>query len=129
MVRLMNNTNRLKDKVFRVIGVTSIIFCLLILAIFIAFIIYQGGTRLSWEFMISLPSRFAEKSGIYTAWVGTLWVLILTTFIAFPLGVGAGIYLEEYSPKNWLSKLLEINTANLRGARASDLGMVGWVVC
>src|SRR5699024_12705726 len=103
MVRLMNNTNRLKDKVFRVIGITSIIFCLLILAIFIAFIIYQGGTRLSWEFMISLPSRFAEKSGIYTAWVGTLWGRILTTLIAFALGVGGRVCVDEYSLKRALS--------------------------
>ena|SRR5699024_5106246 len=125
MVRLMSNVNRLKDKVFRVIGVTSIIFCLLILVIFIAFIIYQGSARLSWEFMISLPSRFAEKSGIYTAWVGTLWVLVLTTLIAFPLGVGAGIYLEEYSPKNWLSKLLEINIANLAGVPSIIYGLLG----
>ncbi|HLR25349.1 MAG TPA: phosphate ABC transporter permease PstA [Fodinibius sp.] len=121
----MSNVNRLKDKVFRVIGVTSIIFCLLILVIFIAFIIYQGSARLSWEFMISLPSRFAEKSGIYTAWVGTLWVLVLTTLIAFPLGVGAGIYLEEYSPKNWLSKLLEINIANLAGVPSIIYGLLG----
>ena len=123
----MNRTNssRIKDKVFRVVGLTAIIGCLLILAIFIGFIIYQGIDRLSWEFMVSLPSRFAEKSGIYTAWIGTLWVLVLTTLVSFPLGVGAGIYLEEYGTKSKLSTLLEINIANLAGVPSIIYGLLG----
>ena len=123
----MNRTNssRIKDKVFRFVGLTAIIGCLLILAIFIGFIIYQGIDRLSWEFMVSLPSRFAEKSGIYTAWIGTLWVLVLTTLVSFPLGVGAGIYLEEYGKKSKLSTLLEINIANLAGVPSIIYGLLG----
>lgn len=123
----MNNTNssRLKDKAFRVFGLSAIIFCMLTLAIFIGFIIYQGVGRLSWDFMTSLPSRFAERSGIYTAWIGTLWVLVLTTLISFPLGVGAGIYLEEYGKKGKLSNLLEINIANLAGVPSIIYGLLG----
>lgn len=123
----MNNTNssRFKDKAFRAVGLSAIIFCMLTLAIFIGFIIYQGADRLSWDFMTSLPSRFAERSGIYTAWIGTLWVLVLTTLISFPLGVGAGIYLEEYGRKGRLSKLLEINIANLAGVPSIIYGLLG----
>ncbi len=75
--------------------------------------------------MVSLPSRFAEKSGIYTAWIGTLWILVLTTFVSFPLGVGAGIYLEEYAQKGKLSTLLEINIANLAGVPSIIYGLLG----
>ncbi|MCW9708110.1 phosphate ABC transporter permease PstA [Fodinibius salsisoli] len=119
------STSRLYDKVFRSMGLTATILCLLILAIFIGFIIYQGVGRLSWDFLISLPSRFAERSGIYTAWIGTLWVLVLTTLISFPLGVGAGIYLEEYGKKNKLNKFLEINIANLAGVPSIIYGLLG----
>jgi phosphate transport system permease protein len=123
----MNNEqkSRLKDKLFQGLGITATISCLLILAIFLAFILYQGLDRLSWEFMISLPSRFAERAGIYTAWIGTLWILGLTTIISFPLGVGAGIYLEEYSAKNRWSTFLEINISNLAGVPSIIYGLLG----
>lgn len=110
---------------FRGMGLTATFSCLLILAIFLVFIIYQGMERLSLEFIMSLPSRFAEKSGIYTAWIGTLWVLLLTTLFSFPIGVGAGIYLEEYGRKNTLSKFLEINIANLAGVPSIIYGLLG----
>jgi phosphate transport system permease protein len=123
----MNNeqSSRLKDQIFQGIGITATISCLVILAVFIAFILYQGLDRLSWEFMVSLPSRFAEKAGIYTAWVGTLWILIMTTIISFPLGVGAGIYLEEYSVQNRWSTFLEINISNLAGVPSIIYGLLG----
>ncbi len=120
-----DQSSRYKDKVFKGMGVTATLSCLLVLLIFIGFILYQGLDRLSWEFMMSLPSRFAEQSGIYTAWIGTVWVLVLTTLISFPLGVGAGIYLEEYGKKSRLSTFLEINIANLAGVPSIIYGLLG----
>ena len=72
-----------------------------------------------------LPSRFANQSGIYTAWIGTVWVLAFTTLISFPLGVGAGIYLEEYAKKNKFATFLEINIANLAGVPSVIYGLLG----
>lgn len=118
-------SSRYKDKLFKGIGITATISCLIILAIFIGFILYQGLDRLSWDFMVSLPSRFADQSGIYTAWIGTIWVLVLTTLISFPVGVGAGIYLEEYGKKNKMSTFLEINIANLAGVPSIIYGLLG----
>ncbi len=117
--------HRYDDQLFRGMGVTATVSCLAILIIFIGFILYQGMDRLSWEFMTSLPSRFAERSGIYTAWAGTLWVMVCTTLISFPVGVGAGIYLEEYGKKGRLSTLLEINIANLAGVPSIIYGLLG----
>jgi len=116
---------RYKDKIFKGMGITATVSCLLILLIFLGFIVYQGMDRLSWDFMTGLPSRFAEQSGIYTAWIGTLWVLVLTTIISFPVGVGAGIYLEEYGKKSRLSNFLEINIANLAGVPSIIYGLLG----
>ena len=123
----MNNaeSSRLKDKGFRWLGITTTVSCLLILAIFIGFILYMGVQRLSLDFLMSLPSRFAEQSGIYTAWIGTLWIFGFTALIAFPLGVGAGIYLEEYVKEGLLSSLLEINIANLAGVPSVIYGLLG----
>lgn len=118
-------SSRYKDKIFKGMGITATVSCLLILLIFLGFIVYQGIDRLSWDFMTGLPSRFAEQSGIYTAWIGTLWVLALTTMISFPVGVGAGIYLEEYGKKSRLSNFLEINIANLAGVPSIIYGLLG----
>lgn len=123
----MNNAkkSRLLDKGFRYFGIGITASCLLVLAIFIGFVIYMGLDRLSWEFLVNLPSRFAEQSGIYTAWIGTIWVLVFTALISFPLGVGAGIYLEEYGKKSKMATLLEINIANLAGVPSVIYGLLG----
>lgn len=123
----MNNAekNRLKDKLFRGVGVFASLLGIVILAIFIGFIFYMGFTRLDMDFMMSLPSRFAENAGIYTAWVGSLWILVLTTLISFPIGVGAGIYLEEYAKSSRLNTLLEVNIANLAGVPSVIYGLLG----
>lgn len=118
-------SSRYKDKIFKGMGITATVSCLLILVIFIGFILYQGLDRLSWDFLMSLPSRIAERSGIYTAWIGTLWIMVLTTLISFPVGVGAGIYLEEYGKKSKLSTFLEINIANLAGVPSIIYGLLG----
>ncbi|MGD8427649.1 MAG: phosphate ABC transporter permease PstA [Balneolaceae bacterium] len=117
--------NRIKDKIFKALGIFATTIGIVILVIFIGFIIYQGMERLSWEFVTSLPSRFAEKSGIYTAWMGTVWILVFTTVISFPLGVGAGIYLEEYVKEGWWDTFLEINISNLAGVPSIIYGLLG----
>lgn len=116
---------RVKDQIFSGLGITTTFACLGILAVFISFVLYQGLDRLSWDFIVGLPSRIAANSGIYTAWIGTLWIMILTTCISFPLGIGAGIYLEEYGKKNKLNTLLEINIANLAGVPSIIYGLLG----
>jgi len=117
--------NRLKDKGFKIVGISATLVGIVVLAIFLGFILYMGLDRLDWDFMMSLPSRFADQSGIYTAWIGTLWILVLTTLISFPVGVGAGIYLEEYGKKSRLYRLLEVNIANLAGVPSIIYGLLG----
>lgn len=117
--------NKLIDNAFKVFGIACTFFGLIILAILIFNIVQEGLTRIDWNFIIDLPSRRAEKAGIYTALMGTIWVLFLTTIIAFPIGVGAGIYLEEYGKKTRWASLLEINIANLAGVPSIIYGLLG----
>jgi len=123
----MNNIkkNRLKDQLFKFWGICSTLIGLILLTIFIGDILIDGISRIDWGFITDLPSRKAEKSGIYTALMGSIWILILTAFIAIPVGVAAAIYLEEYSKKNWLSGLLEINISNLAGVPSIIYGLLG----
>ena len=117
--------NRIKDRIFEYFGIASTFFGLVILVIFIGNILVDGLSRIDWDFMTSLPSRKAERAGIFTAWSGSLWILALTTLIAFPLGVSAGMYLEEYGKKTSLSSLLEVNISNLAGVPSIIYGLLG----
>lgn len=123
----MNNIqkNRLKDQVFKVWGISCTLFGLILLAVFIGDILIDGIMRIDWDFITNLPSRKAEKAGIYTALMGSIWILFLTTLIAFPVGVAAGVYLEEYSNKNRFSAILEINISNLAGVPSIIYGLLG----
>ncbi len=123
----MNNLqkNKLFDKSFQLLGVLFTLFGVLILAVLIYKIMAAGFERLNWDFLTSLPSRIPEKAGIYTAIIGTLDLMLLTIIFAIPVGVGAGIYLEEYSKKSKLASLLEINIANLAGVPSIIYGLLG----
>lgn len=117
--------NRLKDKVFAYFGVFCTLIGLVILAFFIGNIFYDGITRIDWDFLTNLPSRKAEKAGILTAWAGSIWIVIFTFLIVVPLGIAAGIYLEEYGKKSKLSELLEVNISNLAGVPSVIYGLLG----
>jgi phosphate transport system permease protein len=117
--------NKITDRVFRYLGIAATLFGIIMLAIFLVNIFIDGVTRLNLSFLTNLPSRFPERSGILTAWTGTLWILVLTAIIAIPIGIGAGIYLEEYGKKNRLAGFLEINIANLAGVPSIIYGILG----
>ncbi|KUO65273.1 MAG: phosphate ABC transporter permease [Lutibacter sp. BRH_c52] len=117
--------NRLKDQLFKFWGIACTLIGLVLLVVFIGGILVDGLSRIDWAFITDLPSRKAEKSGIWTPLMGSVWVLILTAIISFPVSVAAGVYLEEYAKKNRLSALLEINISNLAGVPSIIYGLLG----
>ena len=114
-----------EDLIFKYFGLFCTIFGIIILLLFIINLVSTGISRIDWNFIFDLPSRKAAKAGIYTAWVGTMWIMGLTTVIAFPIGIAAAIYLEEYNKKSKLSNFLEINIANLAGVPSIIYGLLG----
>jgi phosphate transport system permease protein len=117
--------NRLIDSAFKYVGIACTLFGIVMLAIFIGNIITEGVQRIDWDFLTSLPSRRAAKAGILPAWTGTAWILGLTSIIAIPVGVAAGIYLQEYGKKNRLAYIIELNIANLAGVPSIIYGLLG----
>lgn len=83
-----------------------------------------GVSRISVQFLTSFPSRFADQAGILSAWVGTIAVMLVTAFVAVPLGVMTGLYLEEYAPKNKVTALIEITISNLAGVPSIIFGLM-----
>ena len=117
--------NKWFDRSFYIIGLLATLIGLAVLLALVLDILADGLGRLGWQFLTSYPSRRPEEAGILSAWVGTLWIMLLTGLLTIPLGIMAAIYLEEYSRKNWLTNLIEINIANLAGVPSIIYGLLG----
>ena len=83
---------------------------------------------LNTAFLSNSPSRRAEIAGVRTAILGSVWLVGLTALFAFPLGVGAAIYLEEYGGDRWYSRLIQTNIANLAGVPSIIYGLLGLAI-
>lgn len=117
-------TNKLRNKIFLIIGMVATMLGILVLfALFIDLFI-QGAPRMNFKFFFSYPSRFPAEAGILPAWVGTCLVMLVTAVAAVPIGIAAGIYLEEYAPRNWFSSIIEINITNLAGVPSIIYGLL-----
>ncbi len=88
-------------------------------------ILLQGVPWLSWHLLTDYPSRHPEQAGLRAAIFGTVWIMGLTAVLAVPIGVGAAVYLEEYAPRNWFTRILEINISNLAGVPSIVYGLLG----
>lgn len=117
--------NKLYDRLFSVVGLIATLIGLAVLLTLLIDVFADGFGRLGWQFLSNYPSRKPEEAGILSAWVGTVWIMLLTGIITFPLGVAAATYLEEYSKKNWLRDIIEINIANLAGVPSIIYGLLG----
>jgi phosphate transport system permease protein len=117
-------SNKTRDQVFAVFGLLASVVAMLTLAALLVDLAFDGLPRLQPHFFTSYPSRFPERAGILSSCVGTLLVMIVTAVAALPIGVGAGIYLEEYAPRNWLTAIVEINIANLAGVPSIVYGLM-----
>lgn len=112
------------DALFAFSGLSATMLALFVLLALMVNLALDGAARLSWQFLTSYPSRFAAQAGILSAWVGTALVMLVTAASAVPLGVAAGVYLEEYAPRNWLTAAIEINIANLAGVPSIVYGLM-----
>lgn len=115
----------LTDKVFKYTALAFTVFALAILVILLVDIFSKGLARINWDFFRNLPSRHASRSGIMTAMAGMLSLLFFTIIIALPIGIFAGVYLQEYGKKNRFASFIEINISNLAGVPSVIYGILG----
>ncbi|MCU9595466.1 phosphate ABC transporter permease PstA [Caldibacillus thermolactis] len=133
MVRLIDQnkvTKNIQPRIFRnsiykyfFLAATTL--CLLILAVLFIRVLRQGLPHLDWQFLTSTPSRKPEEAGVYTAFIGTVWMMAVVIPVTFVLGVGAAIYLEEYAKKTKFTTFIETNISNLAGVPSVVYGLLG----
>ena len=121
--RLVKKANR-QDLRFAVMGFVVLVIAMVTLLALIVDFMMDGVPRISVDFLTSFPSRRPEQAGILSAWVGTVLVMLTTAALAVPIGMAAGVYLEEYAPKNWMTDIIEINVTNLAGVPSIIYGLL-----
>jgi len=106
---------RLVDRLAYVVGFTAA--CLLILPLLavVSYLVVQAWPVLTWSFITENPSRFMTAGGLWAPLVGTVYVVLFSLAVAAPVGVLAGIYLNEYARDTWLTRLVHIAVMNLAG--------------
>ncbi|RIK45354.1 MAG: phosphate ABC transporter permease PtsA [Chloroflexi bacterium] len=80
------------------------------------------------DFFTKYPSRFPELSGFRSAILGSIFMMILVIVIAFPIGVGSAIYLEEYGARGWFGRIVDTNISNLAGVPSIIYGLLGLAI-
>ena len=96
-----------------------------ILFLILGFIIIKGGKVISWDFLTEAPAEGMTAGGIYPAIVGTLYLVLVSSLISFPIGIMSGIYMNEYATNGKLIRFIRIMTNNLSGVPSVVFGLFG----
>ena len=123
-IRTLIAKGKLKDAIFKVLGIFCLAVALLVIVLLVSDMVAKGSERLTLDFFLNFASRRATQAGILSAWVGSLLVMTVTALAAVPLGVAAGLYLEEYAKRNWITEIIEINITNLAAVPSIVYGLL-----
>ena len=113
-----SDTNQRKETVqglFRLLFGLMTLLLILPVAIILGMLIYKGGPAISAEFLLTAPTDGMTAGGIFPALFGTIWLVAVALLFSVPLGIAAAIYLSEYAPNNWLTRLINLCIINLAG--------------
>ncbi len=117
--------------VFRTLLQLTLVLSILILTVLLVSQVQQGwpvlSTRLG-SFLTGTTSGSADEVGISQALMGSFWIGVITVVLAFPMGIAAGIYLEEYASKNWFTKIIDVAIRNLAGVPSVVYGVLGFTI-
>ncbi|MEJ5313728.1 phosphate ABC transporter permease PstA [Anaerolinea sp.] len=109
---------------FSLLGLLTFVTVLPVLLI-IGFIIVKGAPAISWEFLTAMPRNGMRDGGILPAIIGTFYLTLGTAIFSVPLGIAAAIYISEYAPDNFLTRMIRIAIINLAGIPSVVYGLFG----
>ena len=116
------------ERLFRGLLLLTTAGALLVLCVLLGSVTLRAVGWLDWQFLTSFPAPYPEEAGFFAAIAGTLWLVVLATPVAVPLGVATAVYLEEYAPRGRLRHWIETNISNLAGVPSIVYGILGLVV-
>ena len=104
-----------REKIARAI-IAVMVACIVIpLFIIVGYIIKEGASLISWDFLTTNPTNGMRKGGIWSALLGTFWLVGVSLCISAPIGILAAVYLNEYAKDNWFNRVVNLAVVNLAG--------------
>lgn len=110
--------------VFTFFGLITLLVGLVSLGL-VFYIFYEGVGAISWTFLTDIPRNGMAEGGIFLAIVGTFVLIVGSVLWAFPVGVLAGVFMNEYAPENTFKKFVRLMTNNLAGIPSIVFGLFG----
>ena len=111
----LNERNRRVQGLVRLLFLTMTVLLILPVLIILGMLVWKGGPMISLDFLFTEPSQGMTAGGILPALVGTVWLVTVALLASVPVGVAAALYLSEYAPDNWLTRLINLAIINLAG--------------
>jgi phosphate transport system permease protein len=118
-------SRHLKGQLFVGVAIAGVAVGIVLLAILLVEVARDGVRYISLDFLNNFPSRTPDRAGFKSALWGSIWMVSFTALWAFPLGVGAAIYLEEYAQSGRIRWLIQMNISNLAGVPSIVYGLLG----
>lgn len=81
----------------------------------LSILIAEGAPAISWSFLVDSPTNGMTSGGVFPALIGTIWIVLAALIASVPVGVAAAVYLSEYAPDNFLTRLINLAIINLAG--------------
>ena len=111
----LNQRNRMVEGLFKTLFLLMTLLLVLPVLLILGVLVYKGHSVISLEFLFTAPSQGMTAGGIFPALVGTIWLVAVALLVSVPIGVAAAIYLSEYAPDNWLTRVINLAIINLAG--------------
>ncbi len=104
-----------RERLARNVFGAMVVLMLLPLFLILGYLVYKGSGLLSWEFLTTNPRKGMTEGGIWSALLGTIWLVIVSLAVSAPIGVLAAVYLNEYARDNWFTRIVNLAVVNLAG--------------
>jgi len=111
----LNKRNRKTQKLFQILFMMMTLLLITPVLIILGTLIHKGGGIISVDFLFTHPTDGMTAGGIFPALFGTVWIVAVALLASVPIGVAAAIYLSEYAPDNWLTRIINLAIINLAG--------------
>lgn len=129
--RLAGQRRDFAGPLFRVGLLAGLGLALLVLAVLVLDVVSGGWSVLSTrplDFLDGTLRSQADEAGVFQGLRGSFWIGVFTVVLAFPIGISAAVYLEEYAPRTWFTRFISVNIRNLAGAPSVVYGLLGLAI-
>ena len=111
----LNHHNRRVEGLFRTLFLLMTLLLVVPVVMIMSVLLWKGGPSISMEFLFTAPTNGMTAGGILPALIGTVWLVAVALLASVPVGVAAAIYLSEYAPDNWFTRIINLAIINLAG--------------